>query len=147
MPTLVPVLFGQRMMVEADHAGDLPCVALVLPEHDELRLSYIVVVTGVMEAVRADLDGTVVGEGIDLQRSGHKFSGDFAADIALDAGDERLASAGETGSVVVELEVFGDKGCESGEVAMVVGVEEFGVERLDGLEERIGCGGGLCSRE
>ena len=56
---------------------------------------------------------------------------------------ERLTAAGEAGLVVIELEVFGDQGCEGGQIAVVVGVEEFGVEGLDGLKEWIGCGARL----
>ena len=41
---------------------------------------------------------------------------------------------------MIELEVVGDQGPSGVQVAMVIGVEEFGVEGLNGLEERVGCG-------
>ena len=75
-------------MVKADYASDLPGVAFVLPERDEFSFSHLVVASGVMEAVRSDLYCAIVSEGIDLQRSGYELSGDFAADVVLDAVDE-----------------------------------------------------------
>ncbi len=62
-------------MVEADDAGDLPYSVLVLPEVDEFGLADRAgfFVSWMMEAVNADLDRTVVGDGIDLERPGNKF--------------------------------------------------------------------------
>jgi hypothetical protein len=103
-----------------------------------LGFSHFVVASGVMEAVSSELYCAIVSEGIDLQRSGYELSGDFAADVVLDAVDERLAAACQAGFVVIELEVFRDQGGERCQIAVVIGVEEFGIEGLDGLEERTG---------
>ena len=132
-------------MVEADDAGDLPHSVLVLPEVDEFGLAdgAGVLVSGMMEAVDADLDGAVVGDGIDLEGAGNEFSGDFAADVVPDSLDERCASAAQSGFVVVELDVVGDQRSEFFQIAVVVGVEELGVQGLDGFEERVGRGRGL----
>ena len=57
---------GQRLVVEADDAGDLPHSVLVLPEVDEFGLADGAgfLVSGMMETVDADLDRAVVGNGI-----------------------------------------------------------------------------------
>src|SRR6478609_9122986 len=94
-PATYPILFSRRLslghvlVVEADNAGDLPDSVLVLPEMNELGLADRAgfLVSGVMEAVDADLDRAVVGDGIDLERAGDEFSGDFAADVVLDSLD------------------------------------------------------------
>ena len=131
-------------MIKADDSGELPDVVLVLPEHDELRLSHVVVLlAGVVEAVRSDLDCAIVRDWINLKCSGNELSRDFAADVVPDAVEQRLTSPGQAGFVMVELEVFGDQGCDGGQVAVVVGVEEFGVQGLNDLEEGIGCGARL----
>ena len=77
------------MVIEADDAGDLPHSVLVLPEVDELGLADRggFLVSRMMEAVDADLDRAVVGDGINLERAGNEFSGDFAADVVLDSLD------------------------------------------------------------
>ncbi len=97
-------------------------------------------VSGVMETVDADLDRAVVGNGIDLERAGNEFSGDLATDIVLDSLDESLASAAQAGLVVIELDIVGDQRSEFLQIAVVVGVEELGIQRLDGFEERVGEG-------
>ena len=129
-------------MVEADDAGDLPHSVLVLPEVDEFGLADGAgfFVSGVMETVDADLDRAVVGNGIDLERAGDEFTGDLATDIVLDSLDESRASAAQAGFVVIELDIVGDQRSEFFQIAVVVGVEELGIQRLDGLEERVGEG-------
>jgi hypothetical protein len=136
---------GQRLVVEADDAGDLPCSVLVLPEMDELGLADGAgfLVSGVMETVDADLDCAVVGDGIDLERAGNEFPGYLATDIVPDCFDESWASAAQAGFVMVELDIVGDQRSEFIQIAVVVGVEELGIERLDGFEERVGGGWGL----
>ena len=133
---------SQRLVVEADDAGDLPHSVLVLPEMNELGLADGAgfLVSGVMEAVDADLDRAVVGNGIDLERAGNEFPGDFATDIVLDCLDESWASAAQAGLVVIELDIVGDQRSEFLQIAVVVGVEELGIQRLDGFEERVGEG-------
>jgi len=127
------------MVIEADDAGDLPHSVLVLPEVDELGLADRAgfFVSGMMETVDADFDRAVVGDGVDLERAGDEFSGDFAADVVLDPLDEGLPSAAQAGLVVIELDVVGDQRSEFLQIAVVVGVEELGVQGLDGFEERV----------
>ena len=98
---------GQRLVVEADDAGDLPYSIFVLPEVNELGLADRagVLVSRVMETVDADLDRAVVGDRVDLERPGDEFSGDFATDVVLDPFDESWASAAQSGLVVIELQV------------------------------------------
>ena len=132
-------------MVEADDAGDLPHSVLVLPEVDEFGLADGAgfLVSGVMETVDADLDRAVVGNGIDLERAGNEFTGHLATDIVPDSLDESWASAAQAGLVVIELDIVGDQRSEFFQIAVVVGVEELGIQRLDGFEERVGRGRGL----
>ena len=133
------------MVIEADDAGDLPHSVLVLPEVDELGLADRggFLVSGMMEAVDADLDRAVVGNGIDLERAGNEFPGDLATDIVLDCLDESGASAAQAGLVVIELDIVGNQRSEFFQIAVVVGVEELSIQRLDGFEERVGGGRGL----
>ena len=131
---------GQRLVVEADDAGDLPYSILVLPEVNELGLADRagVLVSRVMETVDADLDRAVVGDRVDLERPGDEFSGDFAADVVLDPFDESWASAAQSGLVVIELQVVGQERSEFLQITVVVGVEKLGVQGLDRFEERVG---------
>ena len=80
-------------------------------------------------------------EAVDFERAGDEFALCFAANVVLDGGDEGLAADGEAGLVVVELQVGGDEIAEGGEVADVVGGEEFAVEVGDGAGESVGCVG------
>ena len=132
-------------MIEADHSGHLPRSIFFLPEMDELRLTYRIgcLVSGMVKAVHSNLHRAIVGNGIDLERPGHKFSGHLAADIVLDTLDQRRAPAAQPSLVVIELQIVGEQGAEFFKIAMVVGVEELGVEGLDSLEKRIGRGRGL----
>ena len=130
-------------MFVADDACNFPLVVFELPEHNELCVAALVFgVVGVGETVDAELDGAVVVEGVDFECVGEEGAVHFAADIVLDGGEEGGLADGEASDVVVELEVVRDHGAESGEVAMVVGVKEFGVESVDGIKERVGLGGG-----
>src|ERR1700756_367985 len=134
------------MVIEADDAGYLPgAVFLVLPEGDEPGFSDVAGVAGVVEAVDADLYGSVIGNGIDLEGSGDEFPGDLAADVVLDSVDKHLTADGQAGFVVVELEILGDQRTQRSQVAVIVGIEELRIERLNGFEELIGCGRGLCA--
>ncbi len=128
------------MVVEADDASDHPFAVFLMPEGDELGFSYVAGISGVMEGVHTDLDGSVIGDGIDLEGSGNKFAGYFAADVVLNRVQEDLTANGQAGFVVVELEVLGDKRAERRQVAVIVGVKELRIERLDGFEERVGAG-------
>ena len=133
-------------VVVADDTGELPAGGAVAPEHGELGFAGgDFRVAGVDEAVGADFECAVGVEAVDFERAGDEFALRFAADVVLDGGDEGLAADGEAGLVVVELQVGGDEVAEGGEVAGVVGGEEFAVEVGDGGGEgvgRVGDGGG-----
>src|SRR5580700_4432708 len=131
------LLWLHVLVVEADGAGDLPGAVFVVPEGDELRFADAFFgMAGVVEAVNADLDGAVVLQWIDLERTGYERSLRLAADVAFDCVEERLFADGEACLVVVELEVVVDHRVQCGEVAGVVGVEELSIKRADGGEER-----------
>ena len=102
--------FLRRVVIEADDAGDLPSVTfLPLPQGNELRFSYIAGVSGVVEAVDSDLDGSVISNGINLEGPGNEFSGYFSADVVLYSVEEHLTADGQTRLVVIELKVFGNE--------------------------------------
>src|SRR5580658_3128429 len=123
-------------MVEADGTRDLPGAVLVVPQRDEFCLADVLRVTGVMKAVNADLNGAVVLQRVDLERVGNESPLNFAgADVVLDGVEKRLLADGEARFVVIELEAILDQRPERLEVAGVVSVEEFCVERADGREE------------
>lgn len=130
-------------MIETDCACNLPFPILLSPEDDELRFSDVAGFAGMVEAVNSDFDGSEVGDGVNLQGSGNEFPGDLAADVVLYGVNERLPSDGEASLVVVELQVPGHQRAESRQVAVIVGVEELRIERLDGPEELIGWGRSL----
>jgi len=113
-------------MVIADHARDFPRAVFVLPQMNELAFahSFGVVMAGMVKPVNAHLNKAVTLHVVDLQRSGNKFAGDFAADIFLDAvGQGRLAKR-KAALIVVELNIV-DKGrCELVEITFVVGIEQ-----------------------
>jgi len=138
----IGLLLLSRMVIEADDTGDLPVAVFQLPEGHEFRLSYVAGLSGMMEAMDADLDGSVIGDGIDLKGSGHEFRCDLAANVVLNGIEKDLTANGETCLVVIELEILGNKRAKSRQVAVIVGIEELGIERLDGFEELVGCG--LC---
>lgn len=127
-------------MVVADGAGDLPDAVLVLPEGYELCFAHVVGVVGMVEAVDADFDGAVSVERIDLKCAGDEGALDLTADVLLDGGEEGGLAGGESGLIVIELEVVCHHRSQGGEIAVVVGIEEFGIERLDGFEEGVGLG-------
>lgn len=78
---------------------------------DELRLTYRIgcLVSGMVKAVHSNLHRAIVGNGIDLERPGHKFSGHLAADIVLDTLDQRRAPAAQPSLVVIELQIVGEQ--------------------------------------
>src|ERR1700730_9026265 len=72
-----------------------------------------------------------------FETTSDKVSPDFATDILSHAIDERLTSASESRLIVIELEIFRDKGTQPHEVAPVVGVEQRAIETGDGSEKRV----------
>src|SRR5260370_373174 len=131
------------MVVEADNTSDLPYPIFVLPELNELRLTDRVgiVVSGMVEAVNTDLHRAIVGNGVYLKRPRNEFSGHLATDVVLYSVNQSLPSAAQAGLVVIELQVVGQQRAEFLQIAMVVGVERFGIQRLDRLKEclRVSC--------
>src|SRR5215472_9087145 len=107
------------MVVEADGARDLPFAVLLMPEDDEFRFSYVGGFAGVVEGVHTDLDGSVIGDGIDFESSGNKFARDFAADVVLDRVDKHLTTDGQAGLVMVELEILGNHRAKRREIAVI----------------------------
>src|SRR5258707_11673061 len=98
----------------------------------------------IVETVNADLHGAIVGDGIYLKRPGNEFSGHLATDIVLHTVDQSFPSAAQAALIMIELQVVGHHRSESLQIAMVVGVEKFGIQRLDGLKKRVGCRRSLC---
>src|SRR6516225_9412874 len=131
------------MVVKAEGTGHLPNAILVLPERNEFCFSDLILLAWVMETMNADLHRTVVGYRIHLQRSSDELPCDFAAYIVLDTVDQRLAANCQAGLIVVKLQVLGNQGGYGCQIAVVVGVKEFGVQRLDRLEEAVRRSGGM----
>src|SRR5216683_2504696 len=134
------------MVVEADNTSDLPYPIFVLPELNELRLTdrLGIVVSGMVESVNTDLHRAIVGNGVYLKRPRNEFSGHLATDVVLYSVNQSLPSAAQAGLVVIELQVVGQQRAEFLQIAMVVGVEKFGIQRLDRLKEWLGCRRSLC---
>ena len=154
----MPVIERQSLrggaVVVAENAGDLPGAVLIDPEVDEVGLALgcgaVGGVGGVEEAMGAALDGAEVLHGVGAEAGGDELAGDLAADVGLDGSGEGGDAEGAAALVVVELDVRGEEGGELVEearlVAVVVGVEELGVEGADGLLE-LGLGVDLVERE
>ena len=64
----------------------------------------------------------------------------LATDVVLDSVDQALFAEGEAGLVVIKLQVVGGHGVDLVQIAVVVGVEEGGVEAGDGFVEVGGWG-------
>src|SRR5439155_10668111 len=97
-----------------------------------------------VETVNADLHRAIVGNGVYLKRPWNEFSGHLATDVVLHTLNQSLPSAAQAGLVVIELQVVGQQRSEFLQIAMVVGVEKFGIQRLDRLKEWVGCRRSLC---
>ena len=68
-------LFGYWAVIKANDPRELPVLTLVLPEHDELGLSHVIMFAArMMEAVGSDLDCAKVRDWIDLECSGNELS-------------------------------------------------------------------------
>jgi hypothetical protein len=122
-------LFLHRFVVVADDASDHPLALLVVPDVNELRFTHVGGVSGMVKSMNTDLDGAVVGQGEHFEASNNEFSRNLAAGVVLDALDKHLFADGESGFVVVELQIVGNQGRHGGQVAVVVGVEELGIQR------------------
>src|SRR3989441_5178453 len=127
------------MMVEADGTSDLPHSIFVLPEVNELRLADILGILGMVETVNPDLHRAIVDNGIYLKRPGNEFSGHLATDVVLHTLNQSLPSAAQAALVMIELQIVGQQRSEFLQIAMVVGIEKFGIQRPDRLKQRAGC--------
>jgi len=138
------------MVVEADDTSDLPHSIFVLPEVNKLRLADRLgsLVSRMVETVNANLYRAVIGDRVDFKRAGDKFSGHLATDVVLHTLNHSLPSTAESALVMIELQIVGQQRSEFLQIAMVVGVEKFGIQRLDCLKEWVGrCGHNLCGCE
>jgi hypothetical protein len=91
----------------------------------------------VAEYVVTGLYGPVTFQREYFETSPHQVSPDFATDICSNSIDERLAAARESRLIVIELEIFRDKGTELHEIAPVVSIEHHAIETSDGREKRV----------
>jgi hypothetical protein len=132
------------MMVEADNPSDLPHSIFVLPQVNELRLADIPGILGMVETMNPDLHRAIVGNGIHLKRSGNEFSGHLATNIILHTLNRSLPSDAQAALVMIELQIIGQQRPEFLQIAMVVSVEKFGIQRLDGLKQWVGRRRTLC---
>src|SRR5580658_5197022 len=78
------------VVIEADHARQLPIPIFELPELHELCIADIRGVSWMSESMHADLDRAVAFERIDFQRSGNEFTLHLAANVVLHAVDQAL---------------------------------------------------------
>ncbi len=128
------------MVVEADDTSDLPYSIFVLPEVNELRLADIPGILGMVETVNANLHRAIVGNGIHLKRPWNELSGHLATDVVLHTLNHSLPSGAQAALVMIELQIVGQQRSEFLQIAMVVGVEKFGIQRLDRLKQwRLDC--------
>ena len=126
------------MVVEADDTSDLPYSIFVLPEVNELRLADIPGILGMVETVNANLHRAIVGNGIHLKRPWNELSGHLATDVVLHTLNHSLPSGAQAALVMIELQIVGQQRSEFLQIAMVVGVEKFGIQRLDRLKQWVG---------
>ncbi len=98
-------------MAVADHARDLPGTVRALPEVDELGDATALVVTllcrDVTETMRADLKRPVAIHGMRFERARDEVPPGLAADVGLDAVDQRLPSACDAPLVVRDVRGMG----------------------------------------
>src|SRR5207247_8563474 len=104
---------------------------------NELRLAdrLGILVSWMVETVNADLHRAIVGNGVYLERPGNEFSGHLAADVVLHTFDQSLPSAGQAAFVMIELQIVSQQRSEFLQIALIVGVEQLGIKRLDRLKE------------
>jgi hypothetical protein len=122
-------------MVVADDPRNFPCAVFVLPEMNEFAFTDALgfLMSRVVETMDAHLDCAIALHVIHLQSPWNEFAGRFAADILLDAVGQCGLAEGETTLIVVKLDIIDKEGTELLQIAAVVGVEEGGIERGDGL--------------
>src|SRR5207248_10624121 len=126
-------------MVVADRARYLPCAVFVLPQGYELGLSHAIFrAVRMVEAMNANLHRAIILERIHLERSRYQPALHLAADVLLNRCEKRRLTQRQPRLVVIELQVVSHHRAQLREIAVVVGIEELGVERLYRLEESVG---------
>ena len=96
------------VMIKAKNARDLPRAIFKPPYVYEFRFpagSGIRLIR-MRKAVDADLDRSIILDGIDLERSGNQLAMNFATDIAAYGINKALPACGKTSLIMVELQVL-----------------------------------------
>lgn len=85
--------FGMRV---TEGTRYLPMAIFETPDVDEVGLTNnpMVLRVGVQEAVGADLDGSVIVYGMDLERARHELADELAADVVASSIQHGLAAEG-----------------------------------------------------
>src|SRR5215212_8475894 len=100
-------IVSRDLVAIADHPRHLPLPFFLLPDVDELeRAAFLMTVLVVAEAMRADFDGAVVTDRVDLETPEDELAADAVVliEIALESRGQ-IAVAEETAGVVVELDL------------------------------------------
>src|SRR5579859_4044826 len=113
------------MVVVTDHAGNLPCAVLVLPQMNKLGLadSLCVVMSWMVKSVNAHLNRAIALHVIHLKAAWNEFTGHLAADIRLYAFGQLIFTECYSSLIVINLHIIGKKCGELHQIAAVVGVE------------------------
>src|SRR5207237_5887699 len=101
-------------------------------------------VGGMVETVSGEVDRGIVGNGVDVKGRWNEVAGELATDVVLHSLNEGWPSAAQAALVMIELQIVGQQRSEFLQIAMVVGVEKFGIQRLDRLKEWVGYSASLC---
>lgn len=129
-------------MSVAEHAGDLPVAVDLLPDNREIRDSFAPPSSDLTEAMRTELDGAKVLDGIDDDAARNDLTRIVTAGILAGVRQHVGAVPGDTARVVVELDGLGEEARVPLQLcricAAVEGIEYFTVELSDGLHERAG---------
>src|SRR5947209_14760640 len=134
-------------MIVADRACQLPLPVVVPPERYELCFAPGVLrMYGLMKPVHTNLHRSVTVQRVDFQRPWYKCPLHLATDVLLDGCKERILADREACLVVIKLQVIGDHGAQRFQIAAVVGLTEFRIQRLYLLEELSGGRTGLSTR-
>jgi hypothetical protein len=119
------------MVVITDDSRDLPRTVFVLPKVDESALtdSDLSLVARMVEAMDPGLQRAVGFHVKSLQAD--KFARGLSTNVFLHAVGERLFSQGQSGLVVIELDIVHEERLELLQVAFVVGIQQRGTLTAD----------------
>ena len=93
-------------MAVAQHARDLPLLAVLLPHDDEIGCTLAGVGLELAEAMHALGDGAETLDWIDAQAPGDQLASEVAADEFLRVADHVGPAPGDAAIVVIELDAF-----------------------------------------